>query len=201
MQIGIIGAGVVGLSLGKALTRAGHQVMYSSRVPDSVEMQEVLQVTGPTARAGTPQEVLSTHELLAVAMPFTALAHVLPAAGNWQGKILIDMTNPFGSANSNSGAEDVAKLTGARVVKAFNIIGAEHYQNPTFAGDAATLLVAGDDVSAKETVAQLAAELGFDVVDAGGLAASRHLENLAELWVHLAMRTPIGRNVAFRLLR
>jgi predicted dinucleotide-binding enzyme len=122
--------------------------------------------------------------------------------GDWRGKILIDPTNRFGpSASGKSAAEDLATLTGARVVKAFNTIGAEHYLDPKFAGDAATMLVAGDDAEAKRVVSELATQIGFDVVDAGPLAAAVHLENLAGVWVHLAFRTPLGRDIAFRLLR
>jgi len=47
----------------------------------------------------------------------------------------------------------------------------------------------------------LAAELGFDVVDAGGLIAARYLEPLAILWIHLAYKAGFGPNIAFRLIR
>jgi predicted dinucleotide-binding enzyme len=39
---------------------------------------------------------------------------------------------------------------------------------------------------------------GADVVDAGGLDAAIHLEDLARLWIHLAGRH--GRGIGFRLL-
>ena len=42
---------------------------------------------------------------------------------------------------------------------------------------------------AAETVALLAAELGFDPVDAGPLQRARHLEHLAVLWIHRAIAT------------
>ena len=109
------------------------------------------------------------------------------------------MTNRFVRNAERSAAEDLATLTGARVVKAFNTIGAEHYQNPSFAGQPATMFIAGYDTDAKTVVRQLANAIGFEVVDAGNLAAARHLENLAEFWVHLA-RSGFGRNIAFKLL-
>ena len=41
--------------------------------------------------------------------------------------------------------------------------------NPDYDGMAASMFICGDDAPAKQVVAQLAQELGFDVVDAGGL--------------------------------
>jgi predicted dinucleotide-binding enzyme len=54
---------------------------------------------------------------------------------------------------------------------------------------------------AKAAIYQLAEELGFEPVDAGGLTAARHLENLALFWIHLANVNGFGRDIAFRLLR
>ena len=64
------------------------------------------------------------------------------------------------------------------------------------------MFICGDDTSAKSLVGQLTAELGFDVVDAGPLTASRSLEPMAMLWVHLAYVQgwgPAGH--AFKMLR
>ena len=86
-------------------------------------------------------------------------------------------------------------------VKAFNTTGAENMADPNYNGLAATMFICGDDELGKGATAQLAEELGFEVIDAGTLAAARHLENLALLWIHLARVTGLGRDVAFRLLR
>jgi predicted dinucleotide-binding enzyme len=200
MQIGIVGAGPVGTSLGKALQAAGHTIMFSSRDPQSAKMQALAAQTG--AAVGTVAQTVAFGEVVALAMGWDAIPDAVREGGDWSGKILIDANNRFGpSASGKSAAEDLAALTGARVVKAFNTIGAEHYKQPRMGGEAASMLVAGDDGAAKAVVMQLAAQMGFEPVDAGDLAAARHVENLAALWVHLAFRTPLGRNIAFRLLR
>jgi 8-hydroxy-5-deazaflavin:NADPH oxidoreductase len=200
MRIGIVGAGVVGTSLGKALMTAGHAVMFSSRDPSSAKMQTLAAETG--AAVGTVAETVAFGEVVAIAMSWDAIPDAVREGGDWSGKIIIDANNRFGpSASGKSAAEDLADLTGGRVVKAFNTIGAEHYTHPRLGGEAASMLVAGDDAEAKAVVVQLAAAMGFEPVDAGDLAAARHLENLAALWVHLAYGTPNGRNIAFRLLR
>ena len=52
MNVSIIGAGFVGQSLGKALTRAGHHVMFSSRTPQSEKITALIAEIGANASAG-----------------------------------------------------------------------------------------------------------------------------------------------------
>jgi predicted dinucleotide-binding enzyme len=66
MKIGIVGAGFVGQSLGKASLRAGHQVMFSSRTPQSDKMQALAQETG--AAVATVAETVAFGEVMAIAM-------------------------------------------------------------------------------------------------------------------------------------
>ena len=73
--------------------------------------------------------------------------------------------------------------------------------DPRFGSDRAVMFLAGDDDAAKATVSKLGEELGFEMVDAGGLEIARLLEPVAMLWVHLAFRRGLGRNFAFKLLR
>jgi 8-hydroxy-5-deazaflavin:NADPH oxidoreductase len=198
MKIGIIGAGTVGGNLGKGWAAKNHEIMFSSRNPASDKIKALLAEVGPNAKAGTIEETAQFGEVIAAAMPGNEVVNVLEQVAGLQGKILIDANNRFGGITSL--AEDIARATGARVVKAFNTIGTEHYLNPVIGGQQASMLIAGDDAEAKRTVGQLAADLGFDVVDAGPLNQAVLLEKLAQLWVSLA-RGPYGRNIAFKLLR
>lgn len=204
MKIGVLGAGVVGSSFGKALVKAGHEVMFSSRNPQSDRMQSLLAEIGANAQAGTVAETLAFSNVIAIAIAWDGLPDALNTPGDWSEKILIDMTNRYGPAwadNTESPAKDIARMTGGQVVKAFNIIGAEHYLDPMFDGEAASMLIAGDSAEAKQVVSQLVEDMGFEVVDAGDLDAATHLEALAGVWIHLAFRAGHGRNIAFRLLR
>ena len=198
MNIGIIGAGQVGASMAKALKKINHSVMLSSRTPDSDKMQALRDETG--AQVGTVAETVAFGDVVIMALGWNAVPEAVQEGGDWSGKILLDLTNRFGGTGE-SAAQDLARLTGARVVKAFNTLGAEHYQNPVFDSEAASMLVAGDDVEAKQTAMTLARELGFEPVDAGGIAAAIHLEHMAALWVHLAMRAGLGREFAFRIVK
>src|SRR5439155_4749129 len=89
---------------------------------------------------------------------------------------------------------------GARVVKIFNTSGFGKMANPSYGGAPITMFFAGDDAPAKGVARKLAADLGFDPVDAGGLERARELEHLAVLWIALAMGGE-GRDIAFRLVR
>lgn len=191
MDIAILGAGTVGQSLGRGLIRAGHRVMFSSRNPQSEKMQTLIAELGDSAQAATVLETLAFSNVVAVAMGWEAALEVA-GQGDWSGKILLDMTQ--------GDSRELATASGAKVVKIFNSIGAEHYQNPTFNGEAAAMLYCGDDAEAKGVAALLAGELGFETVDAGNLEANQHLVNLAKLWVHLAFRAGLGRDFAFRIV-
>lgn len=199
MKIGILGAGAVGQSFARAVLAHGHTVMLSSRNPESAEMKTIIAELGDHAQAGTVPQTIAYGEVLALALRPDAIQDVAKT-GDWTGKIVIDMSNQFGGAIP-SGQATANALTGAHVVKAFNTIGTEHYPNPKFGDENATLFIAGDNAHAKKVVSDLITQLGFDVVNVGGLADSRHLDVLAQLWVHLAMRGGLGRNFALRLIR
>ena len=63
------------------------------------------------------------------------------------------------------------------------------------------MFVCGDDEMAKPAVLQLAADVGFDAVDAGQLTQARLLEPWALLWISLAYKGGVGRDFGFALLR
>ena len=161
-------------------------------------MRALRQETG--ASVGSVAETAGYSDVLFMALSWEAIPTAVET-GDWGGKILIDASNRFGPGISllpgESAGQELARLTGARVVKAFNTIGAEHYLQPVIGGEAASMLIAGDDAEAKQVVVTLAAQLGFVPVDAGALSAAVYLESLAALWVHLAIRTPLGRDFAF----
>jgi predicted dinucleotide-binding enzyme len=59
------------------------------------------------------------------------------------------------------------------------------------------MFVAGDDAERKPTVMGLVDDLGFEAVDAGGLAVGRLLEPFGMLWIHMAINRKAGRERAF----
>ena len=208
MKIAIIGTGHVAAALGRGWAARGHIVTFASRDPAAERVQLLLDEAGPNASAARVADAVGRSSILVLAVPFTAARERLEMAGDVGGKVIIDCTNPIAPGlramfdQSTSGAEQIAAWAPrAKVVKAFNTTGAENMAAPVYDGQASTMFICGDDEMAKAAAAQLAEELGFEVIDAGGLSAARHLENLALLWIHLARVAGLGRDIAFRLAR
>jgi len=73
--------------------------------------------------------------------------------------------------------------------------------DPVIQGVRTVMFVCGDDEAAKPVVLQLAADVGFDAVDAGKLTQARLLEPWALLWISLAFGGKTGRDFGFALIR
>ncbi|MBV0924893.1 NAD(P)-binding domain-containing protein [Halomicroarcula limicola] len=200
MRIGIIGTGNVGTALARGFVGAGHDVVLGSRTPDSPP--NGLGAVGDEVAVEPQGQAAEDGEVVVLAVPGGA-APVVAAdlAGHLRAKPVIDATNeyPEATAERSLAARVADAAPDARVVKAFNTIGAERMTAPEIDGERATMFVAGDDRSARETVTTLAADLGFDPLVAGDLGAATHLEHLARLWIHLSADR--GRDIGFRLLR
>ncbi len=102
-------------------------------------------------------------------------------------KVVIDTSNALDFSqgfppslfvsNTDSLAEQLQReLPEARLVKMFNTMANEVMVNPRGLGEDSTVFVAGNDATARQTAASLAADLGWtDVFDLGDLSArTRH---------------------------
>ena len=165
MRIGVIGGGRVGGGLARRWERAGHEVRVATRadVAETAEFAEVVLLAVPA------REVQATVE----------------AAGALDGKTLVDATNDLAGAGPGTSGI-VALAPDARVVKAFNTVFAALYDEIAAADRPPSLVLCGDDAAAKEAVARLARDAGFDPVDAGGLDQSDLLDAFAKLVIGLA---------------
>ncbi len=196
MQIGIFGSGNVGGALGRAWAREGHDIMFSSRNPNSQKMKELITSTKGKAQAGTLQETVDFGDVIVIAIPWGgALEDAMSQIDDWSGKVVMDTTNRF-NTNGSPGKE-IKAMVGVPTVKAFNTIGFEQMENPVF--DNTTMTVCGDD-EAKATIAPLVSDLGFDMVDAGSIDNAHLLEAMAQLWVYL-MQNSDSRTIAWQLLK
>ena len=208
MRIGILGAGNVGAALGRVWTSEGHDVFFG--VPDakSERTRKALAALGSAVHAGTNVEAGAFGEVLALAVPWPAARQAIESSGDLAGKVLIDCTNPLASdlkgltvGLNTSAAEEVAAWTrGARVVKAFNTIGAANFGRGEFAGQTADGFFCGDDAAAKAVVKSLIVDAGLNPVDVGPLRNARWLEAIAMLWIDLAVNQKWGGDHAFKLL-
>ena len=209
MKIGVIGSGHVGGALGIRWARGGHTVTFGSRDPGAADVTKLVAAAGSNARAATLADAAKSGDVLLLSTPWPATKDVVQGLGDLTGKIVIDATNPLLPdlsglvlGTTTSGAEQVAGWArGAKVVRAFNTVGANIMEKPAFGQEKPVLFFCGDDAGAKGQVKKLVDELGFEGVDAGPLTQSRLLEPFALLWISLAYKAGLGREIAFKLLR
>ncbi|SEH72141.1 MULTISPECIES: NAD(P)-binding domain-containing protein [unclassified Leifsonia] len=178
--IGFIGSGHIGSQLARLAVARGYDVVLSnSRGPAT--LSALVDELGDRARAGTPAEAAAAGDLVVVTTPLAAEA-TLPV-DELAGKIVIDTNNYYPQRDghiaelddeSTTVAERLQKrLAASKVVKAFNHIGAAELTSqslPTGTPGRRALIVAGDDAGARERVAALIDEFGFDPVDLGPLS-------------------------------
>lgn len=209
MQLGILGSGNVGGTLGTRWARNGHRVVFGSRDPEGEKTRKLVAEAGDNAAAAANADMARMSEVVLLSTPSAATQQALGGVGDLTGKILIDATNPLlpdlsglSLGLSTSEGERVAQWApGARVVKAFNTVGYGVMANPQFSGGPVAMFYCGDDAEAKQTVAGLIAELGFEALDAGPLTQARVLEPFAMLWISLAVKYGYGADFAFSMVR
>jgi NADPH-dependent F420 reductase len=208
MKIAIIGAGNVGGNLGARLSNAGLPVKFGVR--DDKGTKELLARCKDASTAGVA-EAAAWGDVVFLALPAPAAIEVARSlATQLAGKVVVDCNNPltwnegpvWAPPAEGSLAAAVAKAApGARVVKAFNTFGAEFHLDPKLASGQAQVCMAGDDAAAKKSVAEIASQAGFQPVDCGPLRNAAVLENLAVLWIHLAVVGGQGRDFVFNMQR
>lgn len=193
MRIGIVGAGMIGSTLGRLWSRAGHEVMLSSRHPES--LGPVVAPMGPGARAGTPEDAAAFGEVVLLAVPFGTLATLGPRLDPAvSGKVVIDAGNPFPHRDGVAAAEAIrdgrgsgrwtaARLPHARLVKAFNSMFFQTLATEAHrAGDPLGMPVASDDAGAIEVASGLVRDAGFEPVVVGGLDRARDFDPESPVW-------------------
>ena len=183
VKIGIIGSGDVGSAIGAVWVKAGHEVMFSSR---HIEHNQALAARlGGGARAGTPREAAAFGDVVMVSVPYRALPDVGEEIGDLlEGKVVIDTCNPFPGRDGEiadwarekgAGLASAELLPGARLVRAFNAIGAasmgSQHEEPGSVG----MPIAGDDAEAVDAASSLIRELGYEPVLIGGLEMGKYL--------------------------
>src|SRR5436190_16596181 len=94
MNIGIIGAGMIGSTLAKLWVDAGHDVRLASRHPD--ELRSMVERLGTRASAGTPQDAATFGEVVMLTVPLKAVPDLArDLASALAGKIVLDTGNPY----------------------------------------------------------------------------------------------------------
>jgi 8-hydroxy-5-deazaflavin:NADPH oxidoreductase len=183
--IGIVGAGGIGQAFAGQVAKAGYDVVVSnSRGPES--LATVVSQIGSRAKAGTREEAAQA-DVVVVAVRWLQVPSALSGLPGWNGRILIDATNPIiepgfrlAELGGGSSSEVVAShAPGARVVKVANTLPrALLASDPEEAGGHRVLFMSGDDPSAKAEVSGILQKAKFATIDLGSLASGGRLQQV-----------------------
>ncbi len=185
MTVGIIGSGMIGSTVARLATQAGHSVVISnSRGPAS--LRSLVTELGPLAKAGTVQEAIDAGDIVVIAVPFRDREQLFTSGVSFRDKIVVDAMNPYSAdfkimdLGGRGSAELVAEeLPGARVVKALNTLYFDSLAKsarPSGSAERIVLPIASDDKDAKRTVASFIDSIGYDPLDLGSLKNGRKQE-------------------------
>lgn len=209
LSIAVLGAGNVGGALARVWAAAGYSVTFGLPDPQSEKSRAAVSQLGGKVQAASNKDAAARAQIVALCVPWPAAQDAIRLCGDLSGKIVIDCTNPLkpdlqglSIGTTTSAAEQVASwASGAKVVKAFNTIGAGNFGSARFGSQRADGFYCGDDSAAKSSIRELIDAAGLDPVDVGPLRNARWLEALAMLWIDMAVNQKQCPNHAFKLLR
>jgi len=207
MNIGVLGTGMVGHTIGSKLVELGHDVMMGSRDEANPKAIAWARDAGRHALYGTFMNAAAFGEIIFNCTLGTASLNALQQAGaeNLKGKILIDTSNPIDYStealtltvcNTDSLGEQIQRaFPQARVVKTLNTMNGNMMVEPEKLPERTNVFVSGNDIEAKATVIAILRDwFGWKaVIDLGDITTSRGVEMLLPLWVYLRRVIPSQR--------
>jgi predicted dinucleotide-binding enzyme len=163
--------------------KAGYEVIVSnSRGPES--LADLVKTLGPSARAGTRSDA-ALADIVFISVRWEQLRAALANLPEWNGRILIDATNPviqpgfrIADLEGKTSSEVVAALAPyARVVKVANTLPAALLaSDPKQGAGRRVLFMSGDDAAAKSDISAILEKIGFATIDLGNLASGGKLQ-------------------------
>lgn len=184
MKIGVIGSGIIGGTLGGVWSKAGHQVMFSDRDPESAKARAA---ENPGATSGTVSQAIAFGTVILVAIPFGAWPEFAKDNGAaLKGKTIFETTNPTAPRDGDLVAPALAKgsgvavaeyLPGVHIARGFNTFGATQMASEAWRpGDKVAIPLAASDAATMALAVRLTRDAGFDPVEVGALVTSKKFE-------------------------
>jgi hypothetical protein len=184
MRIGVIGSGHIGSAIARHWVEAGHDVILSAKHRENAE--RLARRLGKRAFSATPEEAARLGEVVLLTIPLgevPRLGHEVREA--LREKIVMDTCNPYPERDGQAAEEALdsghgtgvwtaRQLPAARIVRAFNSVHAETFENEARRkGEWIGVPLASDDPEALKIVSDLVRDAGFAPVVVGGLEDSR----------------------------
>jgi 8-hydroxy-5-deazaflavin:NADPH oxidoreductase len=186
-SISIIGTGNMARTIGALAIAGGNTVEVMGR--DQSKAADLAKALGGGATTGE-WGTIPAGDIVIVALLYDGVVPVVAQYGDaLTGKVIVDISNPFNSADGlahredTSIAQEVAKAApaSASVVKAFNTI----FRHVLEKGRP-DVFIAGDNAQAKADVEAFIESLGLRPLDVGGLKMAYWLEGAGVIAMGLA---------------
>lgn len=201
MKIAVLGMGVVGETIATKLIENGHDIMIGSRISANKKAMALTKNIS-NAHYGTFADAAGfAEDIIFNCINGKATLVGLLAAGkeNMTGKVLIDLANPldfsngmpptlFVCNNDSLGEQVQRKFPDTYVVKSLNTMNCTIMLNPTNIMGNHTVFMSGDNLIAKNKVAQLLMTFDWkkeNIIDLGDITTARGAEMMLLMWINL----------------
>jgi predicted dinucleotide-binding enzyme len=187
VRIGIIGAGMIGSTLAKLWTDAGHGIVLASRHPD--QLKPLVSELGQLVTAGTPADAARLGEVVMLTVPLKAVPDLAKdIAPALRDKVVLDTGNAYERRDGEianvasrypggSAGWAASMFPGARWVKAFNTVYFKTLASEAHrSDDRVGIPLASDDRPALDVAAVLVRDAGFEPVIVGELSRGKEFE-------------------------
>jgi len=208
MNIGILGTGIVGTTIGSKLVQIGNSVKMGSRTADNPKAAEWTKSNGKNASHGTFKDAAAFGQIIFNCTSGSGSLEALKLAGekNLNGKILVDIANPLDFSrgmppsllicNTDSLGEQIQRsFPEVKVVKTLCTVNCNIMVNPSAVPGGHDMYICGNDKEAKDEVKEMLKNWFSwkSVIDLGDIAGARALEMYIILWVRLwgVLQTPL----------
>jgi 8-hydroxy-5-deazaflavin:NADPH oxidoreductase len=208
MNIGILGTGNVGETIGSRLIELGHTVKMGSRTATNEKAAAWVSKAGASASAGTFADAASFGEIIFNCTKGIISHEVLQMAGseNINGKVVIDVSNPLDASNgglpvlSISNTDSLGELLqrsfpDAHIVKALNTMWCGIMVNPRMLKGTHHTYICGNNTEAKQKTAGILQQFGWaenEIIDLGDITNARGTEGILPLWLRVYNATKNG---------
>jgi 8-hydroxy-5-deazaflavin:NADPH oxidoreductase len=196
MQIGVLGTGVTGQTIGSKLIQLGHEVMLGSRDEANPPSVVWAKDQGQHALYGTFKNAAAFGEIIFNCTLGSASLQALDQAGaeSLKGKVLIDTSNPIDRStdlwtltvcNTDSLGEQIQRaFPETKVVKTLNTVNANVMVDPAKLLEKTHVFVSGNDIEAKAMVVRILRDwFGWkEIIDLGNISTARSVEMYVLLW-------------------
>jgi predicted dinucleotide-binding enzyme len=199
--VGVLGTGMVALTLVKRMRELEYDVWVGARSADSDSLKPFAEIDG--VHTGSFSDAASAADLLINATNGQNSVSALSMAGadNLAGKPVIDLSNdlqrvegdyarPMASIDCSIGRQLQEEFPDAHIVKSLNTMNNKVMADPSLVPGDHVVFMSGDNAGAKEHVSSLLQSFGWrpeQIVDLGGIDTAVGPEMAMALWMKVTI--------------